>query len=218
MLLLTTYLAYHLPVELEHRAYMAIKTFNFNSPLAGDHRKLQLNELEEPRNDAYENAKLYKEQMKCNHDRPILRKTFEPGMKVLMYNSRLHLCLGKLRSQWTRPFIVRAVYFHGAVDIENSKIGEIVEVNGQRQKPFLELRDKNVDETLLEDPVYRDVTPPNRGPDNQVLNSGDATRRVRKFMLARTNYFPTGFCGEDSRRSITTCQSILQQIIMCGSM
>ena len=108
------------------------------------------------RNDAYENAKIYKERMKLNHDKSILRKSFEPGMKVLLYNSRLHLFPGKLRSRWSGPFIVHTVYPHGAVEIENPKKGEIFKVNGQRLKPFLELKDKNIEEILLEDPIYQD--------------------------------------------------------------
>jgi hypothetical protein len=67
---------------------------------AGSHRKLQLTELEELRNDAYDSSKIYKEKTKTFHDRHIRSKTFEPDHKVWLFNSKLRLFPGKLRSRW----------------------------------------------------------------------------------------------------------------------
>ncbi|CAN6583780.1 unnamed protein product [Malus baccata var. baccata] len=72
----------HLPVELEHKAHWAVRKFNMNVDEAGLHRKLQLNELEEIRNEAYENARLYKEKTKAFHDKMIRTKSFAIGQKV----------------------------------------------------------------------------------------------------------------------------------------
>jgi ribonuclease HII len=54
---------------------------NFNFLKAGSQRKLQLTELEELRNDAYDSSRKYKEHMKKVHDQSILRRSFEPVRK-----------------------------------------------------------------------------------------------------------------------------------------
>ena len=90
-----------------------------------------MNELEEVRNDAYEISRIYKERTKVFHDKNILRKNFEPSQLVLLYNSRLHLFPGKLRTKWTRLFIVKRFFPCGIVEVEDPKNGNIFKVNGQ---------------------------------------------------------------------------------------
>ncbi|CAN6691847.1 unnamed protein product [Malus baccata var. baccata] len=128
----------HLPVELEDKAHWAVRKFNMNVDEAGLHRKLQLNELEEIRNDAYENARLYKEKTKAFHDKMIRTKSFAIGQKVLLFNSRLRLFPGKLRSRWIGPFVITDVFPHGAVQVRSFKTGQEFKVNGHRLKPYYE--------------------------------------------------------------------------------
>ena len=87
----------------------AIKKLNCDFKAAKDKRLLQLNELEELRNEAYDNAKIYKYKTKKWHDRKILRKDFRVGELVLLYNSKLKRFLGKLKSRWSCPYTVVAV-------------------------------------------------------------------------------------------------------------
>ena len=91
----------------------------------GEKRMLQLSELDEFRNEAYENAQIYKEKM----------KEFEPGQQVLLFNSRLKLFPGKLKSKWSGPFRVVHVFPYGSVEIMHPKKGQF-KVNAQRLKPY----------------------------------------------------------------------------------
>ena len=84
----------HLPLELEYKAMWAIKKLNYDFQAAKEKRLLNMNELEELRNEAYDNAKIYKDKTKKFHDQRILRREFKVGELVLLYNSRLRLFQG----------------------------------------------------------------------------------------------------------------------------
>ena len=112
-----------------------------------------MDELEELRNDAFENAKISKHQMKTLHDKHIFRKSFHVGQKVLLYTSRLHLFPGKLRTKWIGPFVIKSISKHGAFEVENPKNGNVFKVNGHRLKPYLENFVVEVETLDLEDPI-----------------------------------------------------------------
>ncbi|GJW79590.1 reverse transcriptase domain-containing protein [Tanacetum coccineum] len=104
----------------------------FGAPRAiitGDHRKVQLNELNELRDHAYENSLIYKEKTKRIHDSKIKNRVFNVGDRVLLFNSRLKIFSGKLKTRWSGPFTVTQVFLYGTVELSQNS-GPNFKVNG----------------------------------------------------------------------------------------
>nr|GEZ72502.1 reverse transcriptase domain-containing protein [Tanacetum cinerariifolium] len=116
-------------------AYWALKHVNFDLKTTGDHRKLQLNELSELRDQAYENSVIYKERMKKLHDSKIKNRIFNVGDQVLLFNSRLKIFSGKLKTRWSGPFTITRVFPYGTIELSQPN-GPNFKVSGHRVKHY----------------------------------------------------------------------------------
>ncbi|KAI3821111.1 hypothetical protein L1987_08668 [Smallanthus sonchifolius] len=93
--------------------------------------------LEELRDAAYARSWNIKEKTKALHDRRLRRvREFRKGDKVLVYNSRLKLFGGKLKSKWSGPYVVNEVFPYGTIELLDEADGNTWKVNGHRLKHY----------------------------------------------------------------------------------
>ncbi|GJW80051.1 hypothetical protein Tco_0144026 [Tanacetum coccineum] len=127
-------------MEPRAQSKQALKHTNFDIKTAGDHRKVQLNELNELRDHAYENSLIYKEKTKRIHDSKIKNRVFNVGDRVLLFNSRLKIFSGKLKTHWSGPFTVTQVFPYALFRLsQNSRPN--FKVNGHRYEGTEALED-----------------------------------------------------------------------------
>nr|GEY88488.1 reverse transcriptase domain-containing protein [Tanacetum cinerariifolium] len=107
-------------LEFEHKAYWALKHCNYDLLTAGDHRKVQLNELNKLRDQDFENSLIYKEKTKRIHDSKIQDRVFNVGDRVLLFDSRLKIFSGKLKTRWSGPFTITQVFPYGTVELSQT--------------------------------------------------------------------------------------------------
>nr|GEV44200.1 reverse transcriptase domain-containing protein [Tanacetum cinerariifolium] len=118
-----------------YTARKALKHANLDLKIAGDHRKIQINELNELRDQAYENSLIYKEKSKRLHDSKIKNRVFYIGDIVLLFNTRLKIFSGKLKSRWSGPFTISQVFPYATVELSQPD-GPNFKVNGHHLKHY----------------------------------------------------------------------------------
>lgn len=150
----------HLPFELEHRAYWALRSCNPDLKITGEKRFLQLHELDELRLQAYENSKLYKARTKAYHDRKLrIRKQFKAGDKVLLFNMKYKFKAPKLKPKWFGPYVVKHGFPSGYVELYDKHGGSFI-VNGHRIKLYYDKEQLNVisNEEISSEFEYKAIT------------------------------------------------------------
>ncbi|XP_027931981.1 uncharacterized protein LOC114187806 [Vigna unguiculata] len=148
-------------MEIEHKTFWAVKKCNLDYNEAGKKRILQLQELDEIRLEAYKNSRIYKEKVKKFHDMKTLRNEFTFGQKVLLYNSKMKLIAGKIRSKWEGSYTIVKVFPHGAVEIKKPEIEKSSKVNGHQLKIFHEKQPSDFEKSTMpfKEPVMEEQPP-----------------------------------------------------------
>ncbi|RDY03753.1 hypothetical protein CR513_12613, partial [Mucuna pruriens] len=169
----------HLPVEIEHRAYWAVKQCNLAYDQVGEQRKFQLQELDELYLEAYENSRIYKQKVKRFHDQQVLRKEFQVIQRLIAR---------KLHSRWNGPFVITNVFPYGVVELKDEHTNNTFQSSSD---PLYEL-DPEIELTLRRLRKARNIVVSNSRNSDSISSSDNinyATNSSDYIEYSRTNIF-----------------------------
>ncbi|GJZ98790.1 reverse transcriptase domain-containing protein [Tanacetum coccineum] len=116
-------------------ARVVLSLFTLNDAVKGFGGGVQSRLETYSRKDAYENSLIYKERTKKLHDSKIKNHIFNVGDRVLLFNSRLKIFSGKLKTRWLGPFTITKVFPYGTIELSQPD-GPNFKVNGHRVKHY----------------------------------------------------------------------------------
>nr|GEW92753.1 reverse transcriptase domain-containing protein [Tanacetum cinerariifolium] len=202
----------HLPIDLEHKAYWDLKHANFDLKTTGDHQKLQLNELNELRDQTYKNSLIYKEKMKKLHDFKIKNRIFNVGDWVLLFNSRLKIFLGKLKTRWLGALTITKVFPYGTVELSQPD-GPNFKVNGHRVKHYFEGDVPQLVKEKQEKDKIRSKSNKNEKRGEAWQSSSKLSRDQTSNPTSSTNPTPKGRIRRSSKQKVENSNQTMAQLL-----
>lgn len=140
-------------MEVEHKVYWAIKSFNFDFISVGSKRKYELNELEELRLEAYDCQTYYKARTKLYQEKYILECSIKIGQHVILFFFWIKINVWKTWFRWTYPYTIIQVINKRVVEHEKSSTRENFVVNGQQIKHYYKKTIPLEEKLLLSEPM-----------------------------------------------------------------
>lgn len=107
-----------LPIEFQVKTFQTATQLGMDLNEAQKKRILQLNELDEIRQDSFQRTMLVHDQRDQWHDKYIKKKVFQRGDQALLYDNKFKHFKGKISTRWLGPYEVEEVFNNGSIRIK----------------------------------------------------------------------------------------------------